>query len=63
MDNKTVRLMLVDGKDKKPKLSEILTEIFGVSYKELDVTRAAMYGWKGGWLMPLERDITWSAKS
>jgi len=48
MDNKTVRLMLVDGKDKKPKLSEILTEIFGVSYKELDVTRAAMYGWKGG---------------
>ncbi|MDP2279304.1 MAG: hypothetical protein Q8K51_13885, partial [Nitrospirota bacterium] len=70
MDNKTVRLMLVDGKDKKPKLSEILPEIFGVSYKELDITRVAMYGWKGEWSLPLgiepqrlERNITWLAKS
>ena len=52
-DNKTVRLTLVDGKDKKPKLSEILPEIFGVSYKELDITRVAMYGWKGEWSLPL----------
>jgi radical SAM family uncharacterized protein/radical SAM-linked protein len=63
MDNKTVRLTLVDGKDKKPKLSEILPEIFGVSYKELDITRVAMYGWKGEWSLPLERNITWLAKS
>ncbi len=66
MDNKTVRLTLVDSKDKKdkkPKLSEILPEIFGVSYKELDITRAAMYGWKGEWSLPLERNITWLAKS
>ncbi|MDP3259204.1 MAG: TIGR03960 family B12-binding radical SAM protein [Thermodesulfovibrionales bacterium] len=55
-DNKTVRLTLVDGKDKKGKrvkLSEILPEIFGVSYKELDITRVAMYGWKGEWSLPL----------
>ncbi|MEK7742736.1 MAG: TIGR03936 family radical SAM-associated protein, partial [Nitrospirota bacterium] len=70
VDNKTVRLTLVDGKDKKPKLSEILPEIFGVSYKELDITRVAMYGWKGEWSLPLgiepqrlERNITWLAKS
>ena len=69
-DNKTVRLTLVDGKDKKPKLSEILPEIFGVSYKELDITRVAMYGGKGEWSRPLgiepqrlERNITWLAKS
>ncbi len=66
MDNKTVRLTLVDSKDKKDKkvkLSEILPEIFGVSYKELDITRVAMYGWKGEWSLPLERNITWLAKS
>ena len=70
VDNKTVRLTLVDSKDKKPKLSEILPEIFGVSYKELDITRIAMYGWKGEWSLPLgiepqrlERNITWLAKS
>ena len=66
MDNKTVRLTLVDSKDKKGKrvkLSEILPEIFGVSYKELDITRVAMYGWKGEWSLPLERNITWLAKS
>ncbi|MDO8746727.1 MAG: TIGR03960 family B12-binding radical SAM protein [Thermodesulfovibrionales bacterium] len=70
MDNKTVRLTLVDSKDKKAKLSEILPEIFGVSYKELDITRVAMYGWKGEWSLPLgiepqrlERNITWLAKS
>ena len=70
MDNKTVRLILVDSKDKKAKLSEILPEIFGVSYKELDITRVAMYGWKGEWSLPLgiepqrlERNITWLAKS
>ncbi|MDP2278446.1 MAG: TIGR03936 family radical SAM-associated protein, partial [Nitrospirota bacterium] len=47
LDRETVRLTLVDGKDKKPKFSEILPEIFGISYKELDITRVAMYGWKG----------------
>ncbi|PIX89306.1 MAG: B12-binding domain-containing radical SAM protein [Nitrospirae bacterium CG_4_10_14_3_um_filter_44_29] len=56
LDRETVRLTLVDAKDKKPKLSEILPEIFGVSYKELDITRAAMYGWKGEWSLPLERN-------
>ncbi|RJQ42293.1 MAG: TIGR03960 family B12-binding radical SAM protein [Nitrospiraceae bacterium] len=63
-DNKTVRLTLVDSKDKKPKLSEILPEIFGVSYKELDITRIAMYGRKrpatsgtGEWSLPMERNI------
>ena len=73
LDRETVRLTLVDGKDKKGKrvkLSEILPEIFGVSYKELDITRVAMYGWKGAWSLPLgiesqrlERNITWLAKS
>lgn len=63
IDNKTVRLTLVDSKDKKAKLSEILPEVFGVSYKELDITRVAMYGWKGEWSLPLERNIKWLAKS
>ncbi|HBR21060.1 MAG TPA: TIGR03960 family B12-binding radical SAM protein [Nitrospiraceae bacterium] len=63
IDNKTVRLTLVDSKDKKAKLSEILPEVLGVSYKELDITRVAMYGWKGEWSLPLERNIKWLAKS
>jgi len=56
IDSKTLRLTLVDSKDKKAKLSEILTGIFGVSYRELDITRTAMFGWKDGWLPPLERN-------
>ncbi|MDI6744927.1 MAG: TIGR03960 family B12-binding radical SAM protein [Thermodesulfovibrionales bacterium] len=57
MDNKTVRLILVDAKDKKAKLSEVLTGVFGVLYRELDITRTAMHGWKDGWAAPLERNI------
>ncbi|MBI4691518.1 MAG: TIGR03960 family B12-binding radical SAM protein [Nitrospirae bacterium] len=54
LDQKTVRLILVDLKDKKVRLSELLPKIFDTLYEELDITRFAMYGWKSGWVTPME---------
>ncbi len=62
LDKNKVRLILADTKDKKVKTNELLSGIFNVSHTELEITRLAMYGWKSGWVMPLERSMTWSAK-
>lgn len=63
LDKKTVRLILVDMEDKKIRLSELLPEIFYAPYEELDITRLSMYGWKGGWVTPLERSMLCLMKS
>ncbi len=63
LDKKTVRLILIDQENKKVRLSELLPEIFHVRCEELNVTRLSMYGWKSGWLTPLERSILWLVKS
>jgi len=70
LDKKTVRLILVDQKDKKVRPGELMPMIFNVPYEELDITRLAMYGWKGEWSTPLgielqrlEGSISWVVKS
>ncbi|MBI4685504.1 MAG: TIGR03960 family B12-binding radical SAM protein [Nitrospirae bacterium] len=54
IDENTVRLILVDQSDRKARISEIIQEIFNVPYGEFKITRLSMYGWKSGWVKPLE---------
>lgn len=62
-DENNVKLMLVDQGDAKVRLGELLPVIFGVPLESLDITRAALYGWNGGWVKPVERSFQWTVKS
>jgi radical SAM-linked protein len=62
VDEDTVHLILVDQVDKKVRLGELLPVIFKSAMENLDVTRVALYGWKSGWIKPLERSFQWTAK-
>jgi radical SAM family uncharacterized protein/radical SAM-linked protein len=61
-DENSVKLILVDQGDTKVRLGELLPVIFGVPLEKLDITRAALYGWNGGWVKPIERSLQWIAK-
>jgi radical SAM family uncharacterized protein/radical SAM-linked protein len=61
-DEDSVKLILVDQGDTKVRLGELLPVIFGVPLERLDITRAALYGWNGGWVKPIERSLQWIAK-
>ncbi|MEW6053467.1 MAG: TIGR03960 family B12-binding radical SAM protein [Nitrospirota bacterium] len=61
-DEETTRLILVDQGDKKVRLGEILPLIFAAPVEDLDITRIALFGWKSGWVKPLERSLQWTAK-
>ncbi|MBI5188928.1 MAG: TIGR03960 family B12-binding radical SAM protein [Nitrospirae bacterium] len=62
IDEGTVNLIAVDSGNTKVRLSELLPVVFNVPLKELDITRLALYGWKSGWVTPLEREKTWTVK-
>ena len=46
-------LTLKDHDDIKVRIGEIAGALFGTGIAELDVTRTAVYGWKGEWREPL----------
>ncbi len=63
-DADTVRLTLRDLGEVKVRLTELLPLVFGLPAEELDITRAAMFGWNGEWVEPLEDEKRiWAAKS
>jgi len=63
IDEDIVYLIVVDQGDVKVRLGELLPKVFHVSLEELGITRVALYGWKSGWVKPLERSSQWTAKS
>jgi radical SAM family uncharacterized protein/radical SAM-linked protein len=63
IDAETFRLVVKDSGKIRVRLDEVLPEVFGLAYEELDVTRTAMFGWDGEWSDPIERASVWTAKS
>jgi len=63
LDNTTFQVTLRDLAEAKVKLAEILTEIFGVSVDDLEVTRVDMSGWDSAvWKTPMEGEKIWAAR-
>jgi len=63
-DNKdAVHLVVVDLKDMKVRLGELLPEVFKVPIEELYVTRVALFGWDNGWVKPLTKYELFSVDS
>jgi len=59
-----VRLVLRDLEDRNVRLDEIAGAVFGRPSSELEITRTAMFGYRGGrWAEPLEEDSAWRAAS
>lgn len=54
IDSKKVRLIVTDKESGKVRLGELLSAIFQAPAEELNITRLGMYGWRGGWLTPME---------
>jgi radical SAM family uncharacterized protein/radical SAM-linked protein len=57
-----VSLLVADQEDAKVRLGELIPLLCEKSLEELDITRLALYGWRGGWVKPLERNLQWTAK-
>jgi len=49
----TYELMVREDGGVSVRIAEIIDALFGMPLRELDVTRAAVYGWKDGWVEPL----------
>lgn len=62
-DDETVHAVVVDQGDMKVRIGELFPMIFQAPLEALEITRLAIYGWKSGWVKPLERSSQWTAKS
>ncbi len=62
VDGGTICLLLADQGDMKVRLGELVPMMFNLPLEELDITRTALYGWKDGWVKPLEGSLQWTAK-
>ncbi|NWF75361.1 MAG: TIGR03960 family B12-binding radical SAM protein [Nitrospirae bacterium] len=56
INENTVSIILVDHEETKVRLSEILQVIMNTPFEELDITRISLYGWKSGWIKPLQKN-------
>jgi radical SAM-linked protein len=63
IDEDTMQVVVVDQGDMKVRIGELFPMFFQVPLEELAITRLALYGWKSGWVKPLERSSQWTAKS
>ncbi|MBE0426009.1 MAG: TIGR03960 family B12-binding radical SAM protein [Nitrospirae bacterium] len=55
VEENTVKVILVDQGNIKVRLGEILPLLLDAPLEGLDVTRIALYGWKGGWASPINK--------
>ena len=62
LGEKGILLVLADQGDAKVRLGELVPLLCNKSLDELDITRTGLYGWKSGWVKPIERDMQWTAK-
>lgn len=49
-----VIIQLKDLKDRKVKIKECMEGIFGLPMESLNITRTALYGWRKGWVTPMD---------
>jgi radical SAM family uncharacterized protein/radical SAM-linked protein len=55
INENTQKLILVDQGNIKVRLGEIVPRLLNTPLEDLDVTRIKLYGWKGGWVSPLNQ--------
>ena len=48
-----ISLILTDQGPIKARIGEVAEALFGRSFREMDIIRTALYGWKNGWVEPL----------
>ncbi len=51
--NRDISLILIDKGPIKARIGEVAEALFGGSFREMDIIRTALYGWKNGWVEPL----------
>ena len=51
----TIDLMVVDREDARVRLGELVPVVLNTPMERLDITRVALYGWKGGWVKPVDK--------
>ncbi len=51
--NMDISLILIDNGPIKARIGEVAEALFGGSFREMDIVRNALYGWKDGWVEPL----------
>ncbi len=56
INENTVSIILLDRGELKVRLSEILPIIMDAPFEEFDITRVSLYGWKSGWIKPLQKN-------
>ena len=61
-DDSSILLLVSDQGDSKVRMGELIPQLCKKSLEGLDITRVALYGWRGGWVKPLERSLEWTAK-
>ena len=54
-DKDTINLIVVDQGETKVRLGELFPVLFNTPLERLDIKRVALYGWDGGWVMPLKK--------
>lgn len=63
IDDDTVLAIVVDQGNIKVRIGELFPLLFKAPLEEMKITRLAIYGWKSGWVKPIERSSQWTAKS
>ncbi len=53
VNENVVKIILIDQGGVKVRVGEILPLLLNSKLEDLDITRTALYGWKGEWVMPL----------
>lgn len=62
LDEDSLRVVLTDHGETKVRLGEIMPILCKKRLEELDITRVGLYGWKDGWVTPIEQGVQWTAK-
>ncbi len=63
LDERTFLVTLSEQDGLKVRLNELMPLLFGVPAEQLDITRIAVFGWKGSWMEPIEGERIWAARS
>jgi radical SAM-linked protein len=61
-DENTITLIVADQEDSKVRIGELIPLLCDRPLEELDITRVALYGWRGDWIRPLEPSLQWTVK-
>jgi len=61
-EERSLLVIVRDQGDSKVRLGELLPLLCNRPLHELDVTRTALFGWRGGWVKPMERNVQWTVR-